>query len=408
MRKKYQVILFQPYIRPFVLNLGRHLRAFTFNHIAPARIGRGSSVGLPSYEKEFQRHKMTPINIVRRLLGIPNVRFRFDQEGDLFFTYGSLVIGRKPYVTYIETGLALYGYDSSIAKNPLAQLIVAFLATRRNCGGLIFLSQAAYKSFYASVNYPAFWRRRLEAKSHIIYPVPIAPPDRPQPRRLGSTLKLLFPGTFYIKGGLEVAHAYAQLRQRHGNKVSLTVITAVHMIRPEDRQYLESLPGLTLRDAKLNEQEMIETYRNHDVFLLPTFREGFGLVLIEALAYGLPVVITDQYATAEMAKDNWNGFIYPNHPLKDYDPVTFKMHGRYSQPKDFYAALFAAQKDGALKKVEDFLVQSVERFLKEPTLLEKFSHNSLTLYRQKFNPKHSSEQLEAVLMAAIKSRPEGA
>lgn len=399
---KYEVVLFQPYIRPFVLNLGKNLHSFTFKRIAPAKMGRGSSVGLPSFEKEFQRHKQRPDTILRRILGIPNIRVRFGGEGDLLFTYGSLVIGNKPYATYIETGLALYGYDIGIAKNRLAQLLVGFLATRPSCLQLIFLSEAARKSFFTSVTYPAYFRRKLEAKSTVIYPVPITPPAHPRIRKNGKTLKLFFPGTFYIKGGLEIAHAYERLRQRYGERVELTIVTALHMIRPEDRSYLESLPGLNLKDAKLNEQEMIQAYQDHDLFLLPTFREGFGLVLIEALAYGLPVLITDQYATGEMAKDGWNGFVYPNHPLKDYDSTTFKMYGKYSQPRDFYAALFALQASGGLRPVEDFLVTSVEKFLNNPKLLEEFSKNSLALYKEKFDPRKSSAELEQIFLRGVK------
>jgi glycosyltransferase involved in cell wall biosynthesis len=395
---KYQVILFQPYLRSFVLNFGKYLKHFEFKNIAPpARTPLGYQ-RLPDFEKEIRRSKNNWKTYLRRLIGVPNVRIRMDREGDLFFTYGSLVISPKPYCTYLETGLALYNYDAGIAKNPLARFLVGFLASRSNCKRLIFLSEAGRKSFFSTVRYPASIRRQLEAKSIVIYPIPIGK-RVVAPKKYTGSLKLLFPGTFYIKGGLEVAHAYEKVRQCFPN-VSLTVVTALHAIKQSDLRYLRKLPGLTLVDAKLNGKEMDSLYRRHDVFLLPTYREGFGLVVIEAVMYGLPVIITDQYSVPEMAEEGKNGFICPN-PLKDYDPKTYRLLGRYHNPKDFYAQLFRYQKEGKLKPVEDFLVASITRFLEKPALLEKFSKSSLELYRNKFDAHKMGNKLDKVFLDAI-------
>lgn len=397
--KPYEVILFQPYLRRFVLNFGRQLKHFRFTQIAqPPKAGIGYHT-LKSFDQEIKRSKTNWKTRLRRFLGIPNVRVRFDKRGDLFFTYGCLVITPKPYCTYIETGLALFNYDLGIAKNPIARFIVAFLATRSNCKGLIFLSEAGKKSFFATVPYAKAIQKRLEPKMMVIYPVPIEK-QNVSPKKFTGSLKLLFPGTFYIKGGLEVAHAYERLRHTYPN-VSLTIITALHSLKKEDVNYLHSVPGLTLLDAKLTEAEMIETYRSHDIFLLPTYRDGFGLVLIEALAYGMPMIITDQYATSEMAVDGSNGFIYPNHPLKDYDPKTYRLYGRYNDIKDLYTDLLRFQKEGKLKPVEDFIVASVEKFLKNPKLLEEFSRHSLELYAKKFDAEKLSDQLDKVFLNAI-------
>ncbi len=399
--KKYTVILFQPYLRRFVLNIGQRLKQFEFRNVAPDKKIMGYHT-LSSYEKEFSRNKVTWQTRIRRFLGIPNVRIRFDQAGDLYFTYACLLITRKPYCTYIETGVALYNYDIGIAKNPIARWLVILLATRRNCRWLIFLSEAGRKSFFATVTYPAWARRRLEAKSRVIYPIPIEKQSI-LPRKFKGTLHLLFPGTFYIKGGLQVAQAYERLRQKYTN-VTLTIITALHIVKPEDIAYMRSLSGLTLQDAKLSEAEMIKVYRSHDIFLLPTYRDGFGLVLIEALAYGLPVIITDQYATAEMVRDGYNGFIYPNHPFKDYDPKTYKMFGRYYNPRDLYRDIFQFHSEEKLKPVEDFLVAAVEKFLKNPQLLETFSRHSLELYREKFDAEMLSNKFESAFLEAVEGK----
>lgn len=40
--------------------------------------------------------------------------------------------------------------------------------------------------------------------------------------------------------------------------------------------------------------DLINIYRNSDIFVLPTYSENFGLVVAEALSYGLPTITTDR------------------------------------------------------------------------------------------------------------------
>ena len=399
MKKKFEVILFQPYLRKFVLNFGSQLQDFSFYNTASPPMTGGSYHKLPTFEKEILRVKSGWQSRLRRIIGIPNIRPYFKKRGDLLFTYGCLLLTWKPYCTYIETGVALYNYDLKIARNPLARFIVSFLATRSACKKLIFVSEAAKKSFFSSVHYSTKTRKLLEQKSIVIYPIPIEQQGTKEAKQFSGQIKLLFPGTFYMKGGVEVVKAYEKLRATHPN-INLTVITAIHMLREQDIKHMKSLPGLTLLDAKLNEQQMAKTYRNHDLLLLPTYREGFGLVLVEALSYAMPLIITDQYATTEMLQEGVNGFSYPN-PLRDYDTESFQMFGRYHDPKVFYEKLFSMQNSGGLKSIENFLVSSIEKFLNNPMLLEQQSRASLILYSEKFDAKKLSEKIEKVFLESV-------
>lgn len=397
---KYTVILFQPYLRRFFLNFGKKLKNGTFLNVSKQPKAFFNRNSIQNFEEETKRIKVNIVTKIRRLLGIPNVRIRLDRQGDLYFTYGCLVITRKPYCIYLETGLSLYNYDLSIAKNPVARFIVSILASRKNCKKLVFFSEASMKSFYSTIQYSEKTRKIFEEKSIVIYPPAIEKIDC-LPKRFAGNLKLLFPGTFYIKGGKETVAAYQQLRKNYQN-VSLTVLTSTHMLRPEDVERMEQIPGLTLLDAKLSEQEMVHVYQSHDILVLPTYREGFGLVLIEGLAYGMPLIITDQYATKETVIEGKNGFIFPDHPLKDYDPQSYRLLGKYYNPSDFYRDLFRFQREGKLKPIERFLAESVEKFLKNPALLEEFSRNSLQLYQSRFDADKVSAQIESVFLESLK------
>lgn len=58
-----------------------------------------------------------------------------------------------------------------------------------------------------------------------------------------------------------------------------------------------------------------ELLADSDIFVLSSIAEGFGLVLVEAMALGLPIVSTDVGAVKEVVRDGVNGILVePNSP----------------------------------------------------------------------------------------------
>ena len=61
--------------------------------------------------------------------------------------------------------------------------------------------------------------------------------------------------------------------------------------------------------AVVGERKDPALFRDHDVFVLPTCRETFGLVLLEAMRAGLPIVSTREGAIPEIVRDGDTGFV---------------------------------------------------------------------------------------------------
>ena len=62
----------------------------------------------------------------------------------------------------------------------------------------------------------------------------------------------------------------------------------------------------------MNKENLAEYYQASDLFVLPTRLDVWGLVINEAMAYGLPVISTEKcIAALEMIKQGKNGYIVP-------------------------------------------------------------------------------------------------
>jgi glycosyltransferase involved in cell wall biosynthesis len=58
-------------------------------------------------------------------------------------------------------------------------------------------------------------------------------------------------------------------------------------------------------------KDIPDLMRTFDIFLLPSLWEGFGIVLIEAMAAGKPVVATNTSSIPEIVEDEQNGILVP-------------------------------------------------------------------------------------------------
>ncbi|MCU0679089.1 MAG: glycosyltransferase [Planctomycetes bacterium] len=65
--------------------------------------------------------------------------------------------------------------------------------------------------------------------------------------------------------------------------------------------------------GRVPHEELPHYYRLADIFLCPSLAEGFGLVLIEALACGITVVATPAGGLADIIRDRENGILVPPH-----------------------------------------------------------------------------------------------
>ncbi len=130
---------------------------------------------------------------------------------------------------------------------------------------------------------------------------------RTSPRGAG----VLFCGAWdRVKGTSYLVQALDRLATE-GRPVPLTILGPGLSTADVMQSIPEHLrPSVTVVD-RVPEDHVIEKYRRHDVLVFPSTYEGFGLVVLEAMSQGLPVVATPVGCVPDLIRDGENGVIVP-------------------------------------------------------------------------------------------------
>ena len=117
-------------------------------------------------------------------------------------------------------------------------------------------------------------------------------------------LRVLFVGSLGQRKGISyLLDAINQL----GKQFELTLIgRPTNLCRP-----LEKALKTHRWIASLPHQQILEEMSRHDVLVFPSLFEGFGLVILEAMSQGLPVITTPHTAGPDIISDSEDGFIVP-------------------------------------------------------------------------------------------------
>ena len=124
----------------------------------------------------------------------------------------------------------------------------------------------------------------------------------PGKRVTGKEIKVLFSGNLTQRKG---AHWLLPIIQRLDERIVIYYTSGLR-----ETSTLVAHPRLRPL-GRIPHEKMPDVYREMDILLFPTVREGFGLAAVEAMACGLPVVATNGSALPEVVTDGQGGFLCP-------------------------------------------------------------------------------------------------
>lgn len=68
--------------------------------------------------------------------------------------------------------------------------------------------------------------------------------------------------------------------------------------------------------------------KNNDLFILSSIYEPFGLVIVEAMTLGIPVLACENHATSELIQNEYNGYITENSTMGIYDGMKYLINNK--------------------------------------------------------------------------------
>lgn len=152
-------------------------------------------------------------------------------------------------------------------------------------------------------------------------------------RKRGGPLKALFVGSLgRRKGTAYLTRAIEML----GKCATLTLIGSKP---PEECRALDQALQQHRWIPSLPHDGVLEEMRRHDVLVFPSLFEGFGLVILEALAQGIPVIATPHTGAPDVLTDGVDGFIVR---IRSAEAIAEKLELLHADPERLSAMRAAA------------------------------------------------------------------
>lgn len=121
-------------------------------------------------------------------------------------------------------------------------------------------------------------------------------------------LRLLFVGQVSVRKG--IAYLLEAMERMRDPRVELTVVGAMtsEMV-PIWPRLTGNLGGSVVYKGVMSRERLVAEYQAADLLVLPSLFDSFGLVAMEAMACGTPVLVTE--ACGVPVEDGLNGFVVP-------------------------------------------------------------------------------------------------
>jgi glycosyltransferase involved in cell wall biosynthesis len=212
-----------------------------------------------------------------------------------------------------------------------------------------------------------FVERGIDAGKIVVVPYGVDAHDtatrteKPAPRGSGRVPRVLFVGGCSLRKGIPyLVEAFRRVDARA--ELRLVGRTNDPLFRR-----IGGLPHSVEAVGPKTGAALAAEYAAADVFVLPSVEDGWGLVTNEAMAAGLPVIVSDHAGSAEIVRDGVNGFVVP---ARDVDALAERMNALLADA-ELRARMGAAARETAVSRTWDTYGEERTRLVYEPLLSER-------------------------------------
>jgi glycosyltransferase involved in cell wall biosynthesis len=126
-------------------------------------------------------------------------------------------------------------------------------------------------------------------------------------------LKLVFAGTITRRKGIHlVLEAVKQLRN-----VELTIVGPI----ADGKEFLDKNKGNYTHFPFLHHEELAKKFREADLFVFPSYLDSWAMIVLEAMACGTPVIVTENTGSKDVVRQGSGKII----PVDDLDALKSKI-----------------------------------------------------------------------------------
>ncbi len=244
---------------------------------------------------------------------------------------------------------------------------------------------------------PDFWVRELRTNDAIIVPsffnydlfkslkrpifrIPhcldfgLYRPDCPKLLQSNGKFRFLFIGQWKERKGIKELLEAWKFSFSTKKEIDLTIKTdevsqaEVYLSKLFGNDWKDKCPNIIFTRNHLSDEQMPSYIRSFDCVVLPSWGEGFGLVGLQAMALGIPVITTNYSGQTDYAKTDTAWLIEPN----GFRKITHV---------DSYAQ-FTNGEWPIIDSIE--IVKQMQKVLDSPTEVKQKAENGINFVRQNF------------------------
>ncbi|MCL2097288.1 MAG: glycosyltransferase family 4 protein [Bacteroidales bacterium] len=255
------------------------------------------STALRAYHKYLYRHKIrTILNAIKKQIDMSNISLihasSLCSDGAV-----AMELSKQYNIPYIS---AVRNTDINIYYKILIWQRGYYKKILLNASKIIFISPQ-YKKFFTEKIISNNIFLKIKDKIHTI---PNAARDmfwenrRNNPNKIHNPVRIIFVGAFQLGKNLDkLILAIASLKEK-STQIELTAVGRGLANRKNDPGYIKNIENLALQYSwvklldSVSQTELIKLFSESDIFAMPSTPETFGLVYVEAMTQGLPIIYT--------------------------------------------------------------------------------------------------------------------
>jgi len=144
--------------------------------------------------------------------------------------------------------------------------------------------------------------------------------------RTDTAFRVVYTGQVGIRKGVHyLMEAWSQL------KLSNAELVLVGWLHPDILNILERYKGLPGVVIKAFTSDLESVYHSASICVFPSVEDGFGLVVLEAMASGVPVIVTENTGAKDAVTQGEDGFVVP---IRDVKALKEKILYFYDNPDE--------------------------------------------------------------------------